>query len=158
MQLVPAFENSWRNLMDDVLLSSMELKQSVQVMLLLAALPSSWRPFITTQSSVVGLTLDSLISRVLQEDTLRTSTTSASSSIAFTTQRYQHPFTRFNCTRFNCSGERTNTTSSSRNSNQSTSAICDYCGHPGHVERGCRTKKRGSHHFQQTHHAQSTSL
>lgn len=46
-------------------------------MLLLATLPSSWQPFITTQAFVVGLTIEKLIARILPEDTMHSNTSSA---------------------------------------------------------------------------------
>lgn len=39
--------------------------------MLLVALPSSWRPFVTTQSNTVNLTLPLLISKIMQEEVMR---------------------------------------------------------------------------------------
>ena len=41
---------NWRLLLDDVILSGLSLPSSVQFALLLAALPPSWQPFISTKS------------------------------------------------------------------------------------------------------------
>ncbi|MCO5596989.1 hypothetical protein L7F22_051061 [Adiantum nelumboides] len=63
--------DDWRTLLDNALLSGLLLDDSLQAMFLLAALPTSWRPFITTQALVVGLTVETLIARILQEDAIR---------------------------------------------------------------------------------------
>ncbi|MCO5583410.1 hypothetical protein L7F22_037321 [Adiantum nelumboides] len=65
------FLDDWRTLLDNALLSGLQLDESLQTTLLLAALPSSWGPFITTQASVTGLTVETLISCILQEDVMR---------------------------------------------------------------------------------------
>ncbi|MCO5547459.1 hypothetical protein L7F22_000909 [Adiantum nelumboides] len=54
-QDISKFLDDWRTLLDNALLSGLLLDDSLQAMLLLAALPTSWRPFITTQASV-GIT------------------------------------------------------------------------------------------------------
>ncbi|MCO5607751.1 hypothetical protein L7F22_061951 [Adiantum nelumboides] len=74
-QDISKFLDDWRTLLDNALLSGLLLDDSLQAMLLLAALPTSWRPFITTQASVVGLTVETLIARILQEDAMRGNST-----------------------------------------------------------------------------------
>ncbi|MCO5569408.1 hypothetical protein L7F22_023120 [Adiantum nelumboides] len=95
------FLDEWRVLLDNALLSGLQLDDSLQSMFLLAALPPSWRPFITTQASVVGLTAETLIARMLQEDAMRTSTNQVQTLVisAQNLQRSQalrrRPFRRF---------------------------------------------------------------
>ncbi|MCO5595634.1 hypothetical protein L7F22_049679 [Adiantum nelumboides] len=61
-QATPQFVEDWRTLLENALLSGLQLDDSLQSMLLLAALPSSWRPF---KASVTGLTVERLIARIL---------------------------------------------------------------------------------------------
>ncbi|MCO5601917.1 hypothetical protein L7F22_056043 [Adiantum nelumboides] len=51
-QDISKFLDDWRTLLDDALLSGLLLDDSLQAMFPLAALPTSWHPFITTQASV----------------------------------------------------------------------------------------------------------
>ena len=54
-------------------------------MLLLAALPSSWRVFITTQATTDNLQLQNLVAKIQQEEALREHTSSPHESIALAT-------------------------------------------------------------------------
>lgn len=72
-QEVPKFVESWRLQLDDTILSGVDLGNH-----LLAALPSTWQPFITTRTNA-QLTIPTLIPAILQEHILRT-TVSCSSS------------------------------------------------------------------------------
>ncbi|MCO5570487.1 hypothetical protein L7F22_024209 [Adiantum nelumboides] len=83
-QDISKFLDDWRTLLGNALLSSIQLYESLQAMLLLAALPSSWRPFITTQASVAGLTVEKLISRILREDAMRGSSSVPATAISTT--------------------------------------------------------------------------
>lgn len=111
-------------------------------MLLLAALPSSWRPFITTQASVVGLTVETLIARILQEDAMHSSTSSTPATGPASAQNVQrtagHFAGRNNRRPFRRSG------GVPRNPSNNNPAVqtCGYCGRHGHAERDCRTKRR----------------
>ncbi|MCO5591340.1 hypothetical protein L7F22_045322 [Adiantum nelumboides] len=67
------FLDEWRVCLNNALLLGLQLDDSLQSMFLLAALPPSWCPFITTQAIVVGLTAETLIAHMLQEDAMRTS-------------------------------------------------------------------------------------
>jgi hypothetical protein len=60
-QEIIEFLDEWWTLLDNALLSGLQLDSNIQAMLLLAALPSSWRPFITTQTSMGNLTVESLM-------------------------------------------------------------------------------------------------
>ncbi|MCO5612761.1 hypothetical protein L7F22_067031 [Adiantum nelumboides] len=104
-------------------------------MLLLAALPSSWRPFITTQASAIGLTVETLISRILQEDVMRGGLSAPATAIT-TTQFVQRqsnfrrrPFHRFNNIK-------------NTSNNPAPIKICSHCGRHGHLVHECRTKRR----------------
>ncbi|KAI5069064.1 hypothetical protein GOP47_0015365 [Adiantum capillus-veneris] len=77
-QPTPQFVKDWHTLLENSLLLGLQLDANLQSMLLLAALPCSWQPFITTQASVVGLTVEMLIAHILQEDILHSGTTSSS--------------------------------------------------------------------------------
>ncbi|MCO5569486.1 hypothetical protein L7F22_023199 [Adiantum nelumboides] len=131
------FLDEWRALLDNVLLAGLQLDESLQAMLLLAALPSSWRPFITTQASIVGLTVETLTSRILQEDTIRGSSSNSLSSIP-TTQNVQQRQSNFRRRPFFC---RFNG-SQRPPYNPTATKICNHCGRHGHLVHECRTKRR----------------
>ncbi|MCO5578682.1 hypothetical protein L7F22_032526 [Adiantum nelumboides] len=132
-QDISKFLDDWRTLLDNALLSGLLLDDSLQAMLLLAALPTSWRPFITTQASVVGLTVETLIARILQEDAMRgnsTPTTIPSSQYVQRQSNFRRrPFRRFNNTR-------------NPVNNPTPAKICIHCGRHGHLVHECRTKRR----------------
>ncbi|MCO5562590.1 hypothetical protein L7F22_016218 [Adiantum nelumboides] len=132
-QDISKFLDDWRTLLDNALLSGFLLDDSLQAMFLLAALPTSWRPFITTQASVVGLTVETLIDRILQEDAMRgnsTPTTIPSSQYVQRQSNFRRrPFCRFNNTR-------------NPVNNPTPTKICIHCGRHGHLVHECRTKRR----------------
>ncbi|MCO5600644.1 hypothetical protein L7F22_054759 [Adiantum nelumboides] len=132
-QDISKFLDDWRTLLDNALLSCFLLDDSFQAMLLLAALPTSWRTFITTQASVVGLTVETLIARILQEDAMRgnsTPTTIPSSQYVQRQSNFRRwPFRRFNNTR-------------NPVNNPTPAKICIHCGRHGHLVHECRTKRR----------------
>ncbi|MCO5560235.1 hypothetical protein L7F22_013846 [Adiantum nelumboides] len=132
-QDISKFLDDWRTLLDNALLSGLLLDDSLQAMLLLAALPTSWRPFITTQASVVGLTVETLIARILQEDAMHgnsTPTTIPSSQYVQRQSNFRRrPFRRFNNTR-------------NPVNNPTPAKICIHCGRHGHLVHECRTKRR----------------
>ncbi|MCO5601957.1 hypothetical protein L7F22_056084 [Adiantum nelumboides] len=134
-QDTPKFLDDWRTLLDNALLSGLQLDESLQAMLLLAALPSSWRPFITTQASGAGLTVETLITRILQEDAMRDNTSTAITATP-SSQYVQRPsnFRRPPFRRFNNARKPVN--------NPSVTKICSHCGRHGHLEHECRTKRR----------------
>ncbi|MCO5552516.1 hypothetical protein L7F22_006028 [Adiantum nelumboides] len=127
------FLDDWCTLLDNALLSGLLLDDSLQAMLLLAALPTSWRPFITTQASVVGLTVETLIARILQEDAMHgnsTPTTIPSSQYVQRQSNFRRwPFCRFNNTR-------------NPVNNPTPAKICIHYGRHGHLVHECRTKRR----------------
>ncbi|MCO5598400.1 hypothetical protein L7F22_052495 [Adiantum nelumboides] len=132
-QDISKFLDDWRTLLDNALLSSIFLDDSLQAMLLLTALPTSCRPFITTQASVVSLTVETLIARILQEDAMRgnsTPTTIPSSQYVQRQSNFRRrPFRRFNNTR-------------NPVNNSTPVKICIHCGRHGHLVHECRTKRR----------------
>ncbi|MCO5607337.1 hypothetical protein L7F22_061532 [Adiantum nelumboides] len=134
------FVDEWRTLLDNALLSGLQLDESLQSMLLLAALPSSWRPFITTQASVVGLTVETLIARILQEDTMRSgsSSTITSAAVPHTAQYLQRAPGNFRWRPFRRSS---GATRNLPRTNTPPTTVCGYCRQHGHVERDCRTKR-----------------
>ncbi|MCO5595626.1 hypothetical protein L7F22_049671 [Adiantum nelumboides] len=132
-QDISKFLDDWRTLLDNALLSGLLLDDSLQAMLLLAALPTSWRPFITTQASVVGLTVETLIARILQEDAMRGNSTPTTIPSSQYVQRQSNfrgrSFRRFNNTR-------------NPVNNPTPAKICIHCGRHGHLVHECRTKRR----------------
>jgi hypothetical protein len=70
-QEILKFLDEWCMLLDNALLAGLQFDSNLQSKLLLAALPSSWRPFITTQASVGNLTVESLMARIWQEEIMR---------------------------------------------------------------------------------------
>ena len=73
---VPDFLDRWQSVLDDTVSAGLVIPALQQVTLLLTALPSSWRSFVTTQSSLAGLTLPALIGKILPEDAMRNTTVS----------------------------------------------------------------------------------
>ncbi|MCO5569460.1 hypothetical protein L7F22_023172 [Adiantum nelumboides] len=132
-QDISKFLDDWRTLLDNALLLGLLLDDSLQAMFLLAALPTSWRPFITTQASVVGLTVETLIARILQEDAMRgnsTPTTIPSSQYVQRQSNFRRrPFRHFNNTR-------------NPVNNPTPAQIYIHCGRHGHLVHECRTKRR----------------
>ncbi|MCO5579952.1 hypothetical protein L7F22_033819 [Adiantum nelumboides] len=57
--------------MDDLIISGLVLPDEFQAVLLLAALPPSWQPFITTKTNLPNLTLPILIPSILEEYEMR---------------------------------------------------------------------------------------
>ncbi|MCO5547147.1 hypothetical protein L7F22_000589 [Adiantum nelumboides] len=47
-QSATKFVDAWQALLDEVIISGLAIPETLQTMILLAALPSSWRAFITT--------------------------------------------------------------------------------------------------------------
>ncbi|MCO5558697.1 hypothetical protein L7F22_012283 [Adiantum nelumboides] len=65
------FIRLWRLAMDDLIISGLVLSDEFQAVLLLAALPPSWQPFITTKTNLPNLTLPILIPSILEEYEMR---------------------------------------------------------------------------------------
>ena len=135
-QEITKFLDEWRMLLDNALLSGLQLDSNLQAMLLLAALPSSWRPFITTQASMTGLTVESLMARIRQEEIMRNGAHHSNATFPTPSTQYvqrQPNFKRGPPFRRNNNNTRPTITSTK---------VCTYCGRHGHLERECRTKRR----------------
>ena len=68
---VETFLDMWMTQLDEVILFGVNLHDEVQVMLLLATLSSTWKPFITAQSTITYQTLDQLFSTIQQGKPMR---------------------------------------------------------------------------------------
>ncbi len=150
-QEIIKFLDEWRTLLDNALLSGLQLDSNLQAMLLLAALPSSWRPFITTQASVANLTVESLMARIRQEELMRNGAHNASGMTPTPSIQYvqrQPSFRRGPPFRKNTNARPTTT----------PTKVCTYCGRNGHLERECRTKRREQHHQPQPRQQQHGRL
>jgi hypothetical protein len=120
-------------LLDNALLDVLQLDSNLQSMLLLAALPSSWRPFITTQASVANLTVESLMARIRQEEIIRNGAHNTS-GVALT------PSTQYAAQRRPDFRKGTPFRKNNNARNNTTPKLCSYCGRNGHLERECCTK------------------
>ncbi|MCO5600212.1 hypothetical protein L7F22_054322 [Adiantum nelumboides] len=125
-------------------------------MILLAALPSSWRAFITTQASSVDLQLQPLVAKILQEEALRGQSTGAQPMALATTTRPAKP--RGNTSNFQGSfnnskqppcHHHSNFNHAGRQrqyhggkSNRHAHIQSNFCHKHGHLEKYCHQKKR----------------
>ncbi|MCO5559998.1 hypothetical protein L7F22_013603 [Adiantum nelumboides] len=84
---------------------------------------------------MVGLTIETLIARIVQEDTMHRGSTTQEQSppSAQYLQRPPRPFQKKPFCRYQAS---------SSNQSQNIIKTCRYCGRRGHVEKECRTKRR----------------
>ena len=93
------FLDDWNAALYQATIVGLRIPDDMQVMILLVALPPSWRPFVTTQSSQANLTLRALTTRIIQEEHMRISHSPSSPSIAMATQfraRSRRPYGRGN--------------------------------------------------------------
>ncbi|MCO5547043.1 hypothetical protein L7F22_000484 [Adiantum nelumboides] len=90
-QSATKFVDAWQALLDEVIISGLAVPETLQTMILLAALPSSWRAFITIQASSVDLQLQPLVAKILQEDALRGQSMGAQPVALATTIRPANP-------------------------------------------------------------------
>jgi hypothetical protein len=78
------FLEEWQGALDEAIVARFIILESLQVTSLLASLPPSWWPFVTTQSSTPNQTLAELLGKIFQESTMKqTSNNNFSKSIAF---------------------------------------------------------------------------
>eukprot|EP00249_Psilotum_nudum_P003970 c17492_g1_i1 orf=32-460(-) len=70
---VTDFLEEWQGLLDQVVITRLIFNDTQQVTMLLASLPDSWRSFVTTQGQLQNVRLSEIISRIQQEDNMRTS-------------------------------------------------------------------------------------
>lgn len=101
-QSASAFLENWHALVDQAAQCGLIFPEPVLVMMLLSALPTSWKSFITTQSTAANLSLLTLSGQILQEEVMSNPTSSsgqASSPMAMAakmTRPARRPFGRPN--------------------------------------------------------------
>ncbi|MCO5581892.1 hypothetical protein L7F22_035781 [Adiantum nelumboides] len=154
-QSATKFVNAWWALLDEVIISGLAIPETLQTMILLAALPSSWRAFITTKTSSVDLQLQPLVAKIHQEEALRGQSTGAQ-PVAFATtikpakpcgnssnrqgsfnnskQPHRHPHSNFNH-----GGQQQY---HGGKSNPHAHFQCNFYDKHGHLEKDCHKKKR----------------
>lgn len=71
---IPDFLDCWQATLDNTVSAGLHIPPLQQVMILLSALPASWRAFVTTQTGLANITLPELISKISQEDSMRKQT------------------------------------------------------------------------------------
>ncbi|MCO5580381.1 hypothetical protein L7F22_034248 [Adiantum nelumboides] len=158
---VEKFCESWRNALDDVALAGLDLPENVQAVMLLAALPSSWQPFVSTKT-VATLTVPTLISSIMQENILRMSkqnpssisTTSnlamfSRSSSSSSRSRSFRPANRFSSSK-SSSWRRKSSNSTSKPPFEVKKPYCKGCKIYGHNDRNC-WHNRGKKKYNQAH-------
>ena len=84
-QATAKFLENWQALLDEVLISGLAIPETLQSMFLLAALPPTWRAFITTHASTSELQLQSLVAKIYQEEALREQTSESQKFVALAT-------------------------------------------------------------------------
>ncbi|MCO5604590.1 hypothetical protein L7F22_058758 [Adiantum nelumboides] len=152
------FIRLWRLAMDDLIIFGLVLPDEFQAVLLLAALPPSWQPFVTTKTNVPNLTLPLLIPSILEEYEMRRTvvpdTSSSSTSVAMFSRNLpsrRHQFGSFssNTSSHGASSSnwrpRSSFLPSSRSQKPSTSRnhfrfpkpYCNGCKVTGHDDRNC---------------------
>ena len=136
------FLQSWRSLLEQGTTAGLGFTDKQHVVMLLAALPSTWRPFVTTQSYQT----QSLVVLIKRQEYAFTKLTnnlnqatipiSMATTIPMSNQHQQQP-------------HRFNKSINYNHQNQKTS-LCNYCNKPGHWEKDCRTKQRNTTNYQNT--------
>ncbi|MCO5601908.1 hypothetical protein L7F22_056034 [Adiantum nelumboides] len=159
-QVFPKFVDAWRLQLDETTLSGVDLSTNVQAMLLLASLPSSWQPFITTRTAA-HLSVPTLIPAILQENTLRSTigSTSSVSSMAMYASRpsrsssSSHRF-RSSSKSFSRSSRPDHRPKPVKQGFRLTKPYCKICAKEGHKTSECwhKNKKKTRHH-NQAHYA-----
>ena len=170
-QQASQFIEDWQKVLDDAAIAGLVIPEKLQCMLLLAALPSSWRAFITTQSSSSKLQLQSLLAKIILENDLHHNTSSVKPLAMATTihksanyHRQQKPG-RHSPTSFTSSPSRSlpHKPNNSRYPHKPSppynpSFTCTFCNRVGHLERDCRTKRRNQSQNPPKHQANTTTL
>ena len=146
-------------MLDNAIIAGLVIPDTLQVTLLLAALPSTWRSFITTQSTVANQTVALLASKIKQEQTMNDHSSKSASTVtpmAMNTRlsrNFRRSSNRFNTSSNSSRDSRQiNLPNPSRslpfrgtrpnNSGYPHTIQCTYCQRLGHLERECRTKQR----------------
>ena len=133
------FLESWHSLLEQGTIAGLGFTDKQHVVMLLAALPPSWRPFVTTQS-YQNQTLAVLINQMRQEYTFSKLSKSNNkhpiTPMAMATSLHKpYPHQRHN---------RYNYNRNQSNSNSPNQSFCNYCKRQGHWEKECRTKLSNS--------------
>lgn len=167
---VPIFIKDWRNALDDVSLAGLTLPEDLQATLLLAALPTSWQPFISTKSTA-NLTVPLLVPSIMQEHALRmpqqtTTTTSSNPHLAMFSRsssfrhRTSRPSSRVPSQSTSSWRSRPSSSyqrpSSSRPPFHVKKAYCRKCRVYGHTERNCYRNFSGKKFFRQAHYVSNS--
>lgn len=143
--------------MDETILSGVDLTPHVQAMVLLASLPPSWQPFVTTKTTP-NLSVPMLVPTILQESTMRQSLSSTTHAtplaMVANSSRYRRPHQsrrslhssqRYNRSRFSPKG-----------GFQLKKPYCKICARPGHHTRDCwhnKGKSQSNPHRNQANYA-----
>jgi hypothetical protein len=80
---VMTFMESWQSLLQEVEIASYTFTDDQQVNLLLGALHDSWSAFVTTQGGISNLTFTTLLSNILQQNSINLSNPDAANTSAF---------------------------------------------------------------------------
>ena len=83
---VTNFLEEWQGTLEEAAIAGLAFTEKQQIVLLLSALPQSWRAFMTTQGSIQNQTLVNFISNMLQEEAMTASDQSPEKSTAFFTR------------------------------------------------------------------------
>ncbi|MCO5561952.1 hypothetical protein L7F22_015578 [Adiantum nelumboides] len=154
-QSATQFIDDWQKILDDGVIAGLAIPENLQSMLLLAALPPSWRAFITTQSSsTTDLQLQGLISKIIQENNLHQHGVSSTKPLTMVTtikansHRHQHKFGKSILPSLSYSTSpyrpfpQKNSNFQKNSPPYNPSYTCTFCNRTGHLERDCHTKRR----------------
>ena len=159
---VDTFVKNWRLRLDDVILSGLSLPSSVQSALLLAALPPSWQPFISTKSTSTNISIPTLVASISQENLHRRAINQCPSS--HTALYIKHP--KYNKKSYNKPRStyqsnnskfysRTSKFHDSRDHNKSRflESFCTNCQRSGHETKDCsrNSNNKGERAHKQEH-------
>ena len=139
---IETFLQSWRSLLEQGTTAGLGFTDKQHVVMLLAALPSTWRPFVTTQSYQTQ-SLAVLINKMRQEYAFTKLTTIADNNLNQSTIPIAMATTIPMSNQHQQQPHRFNKSINYNHQNQRTS-LCNYCNKPGHREKDCRTKQRNT--------------
>lgn len=79
--VVAEFIEEFQGIIDEISLSGLNIVEEQQYVYLLGTLPPSWRPFISSQGTLINKTISNLIARILEEAAMQNYEDSKQSSI-----------------------------------------------------------------------------